>query len=76
LIYPYRALSLFSWDWGLPVQDSGGGRQFHFLWWQALGRIFAEEHSIIEGSEVPSDLGLNEELRNIGRRIDGDLSKP
>lgn len=32
--------------------------------------------SIIEGSEVPSDLGLNEELRNIGRRIDADLLKP
>jgi hypothetical protein len=25
---------------------------------------------------VPSDLGLNEELRNIGRRIDKDLSRP
>ena len=27
------------------AQDSGGRRQFHLLWWQALGRIFAEEHS-------------------------------
>jgi hypothetical protein len=30
----------------------------------------------MEDSEVPSDLGLNEELRNIGRRIDVDLTKP
>ena len=27
------------------AQDSGGQRQFHLLWWQALGCIFAEEHS-------------------------------
>ncbi len=38
--------------------------------------LYPKLRSIIEGSEVPSDLGLNEELRNIGRRIDGDLSKP
>jgi thiamine pyridinylase len=38
--------------------------------------LYPKLRSIIEGSEVPSDLGLNEELRNIGRRIDSDLSKP
>ena len=38
--------------------------------------LYPKLRSIIEGSEVPSDLGLNEELRNIGRRIDRDLSKP
>jgi hypothetical protein len=39
-------------------------------------RLYPKLRSIIENSEVPSDLGLNEELRNIGRRIDKDLSKP
>src|ERR1035438_1076275 len=28
-----------------PAQDSGGRRQFHLFWWQALGGIFAKEHS-------------------------------
>jgi hypothetical protein len=32
-------------DWRFPAQNLGGRRQFHLLWWQALGRIFAEEHS-------------------------------
>jgi thiamine pyridinylase len=39
-------------------------------------RLYPKLRSIIESSEVPSDLGLNEELRNIGRRVDKDLSKP
>jgi thiamine pyridinylase len=38
--------------------------------------LYPKLRSIIESSEVPSDLGLNEELRNIGRRIDKDLSRP
>jgi hypothetical protein len=38
--------------------------------------LYPKLRSIIESSEVPSDLGLNEELRNIGRRVDKDLSKP
>ncbi len=32
--------------------------------------------SIIENSVVPSELGLNEELRNLGRVVDDELSKP
>jgi hypothetical protein len=39
-------------------------------------RLYPKLRSIIENSEVPSDLGLNEELRNIGRRIEKDLAKP
>jgi hypothetical protein len=27
------------------ADNSGGQRQFHSPWWQALGCIFAEEHS-------------------------------
>jgi thiamine pyridinylase len=38
--------------------------------------LYPKLRSIIESSEVPSDLGLNEQLRNIGRRVDKDLSKP
>lgn len=32
--------------------------------------------AIIENAVVPSDLGLNEELRNTGRTVDKELSKP
>jgi hypothetical protein len=32
-------------DWRFPAQDAGGRRRLHLPWWQALGCIFAEEHS-------------------------------
>jgi hypothetical protein len=32
-------------DCRFPAQNWGGRRQFDLLWWQALGRIFAEERS-------------------------------
>jgi thiamine pyridinylase len=36
--------------------------------------LYPKLRSILEGSIVPSDLGLNERLRNTGRRLDADLS--
>jgi thiamine pyridinylase len=38
--------------------------------------LYPALRSIIEKSIVPSDLGLNEELRNTGRVVDSELSKP
>ena len=38
--------------------------------------LYPELRAIIENSVVPSDLGLNESLRNTGRVLDADLSKP
>jgi thiamine pyridinylase len=42
----------------------------------AKAHLYPTLQKIIENSFVPSDLGLNEELRNTGRRIDTDLAKP
>ena len=33
--------------WPFTDQDLGGDRQFHLVWWQALGGISAEEHAHI-----------------------------
>lgn len=57
-----------------PAQDSGGRRQFHLLWWQALGRVFAEEHSdvfVYEPGVIVSshDHACFEAQRNIGNRL-------
>jgi thiamine pyridinylase len=41
----------------------------------AKAHLYPSLQKIIENSFVPSDLGLNEELRNTGRRIDRDLPK-
>jgi thiamine pyridinylase len=38
--------------------------------------LYPKLRTIVENSVVPSDLGLNDELRNTGRVIDADLSKP
>jgi len=61
-------------DWRFPAQDSGGQRQFHLLWWQALGRIFSEEHSDVflyePGGVVSSqDHACLEAQRRIGKRL-------
>ena len=57
-----------------PAQDSGGLRQFHLLWWQALGRIFAEEHSNVFVYEPGVVIGSHdhacfEAQRCIGKRL-------
>jgi len=41
----------------------------------AKAHLYPSLQKIIENSFVPSDLGLNDELRNTGRRIDADLPK-
>jgi|ERR1700733_7431217 len=41
----------------------------------AKAHLYPSLQKIIENSFVPSDLGLNEELRNVGRRVDADLPK-
>ena len=61
-------------DWRFPVQDSGGRRQFHLLWWQALGRISAEEHTNIflyepGGVICSQDHACVEAQRRIGERL-------
>lgn len=38
--------------------------------------LYPKLKAIIENSVVPSDLGLNEELRNVGRVVDSKLSNP
>ena len=39
----------------------------------AKAHLYPKLKAIIENAAVPSALGLNEELRNVGRRIDSDL---
>jgi hypothetical protein len=61
-------------DWRFPAQDSGGRRQFHLLWWQALGRISAEEHTNIFLDEPggvigPQDHACVKAQRRIGKRL-------
>jgi hypothetical protein len=61
-------------DWRFPAQDSGGRRQFHLLWSQALGRISAEEHTNIFLDEPggvigPQDHVCVEAQRRIGERL-------
>src|ERR1700730_732305 len=62
------------WDWRFPAQDLGGRRQFYLLWWHALWRIFAEEHSNIflyePGGVIGSqDHACVEAQRRIGERL-------
>jgi hypothetical protein len=61
-------------DWRFPAQDLGGRRQFHLLWWQALGRISAEEQAniFLYVPEVLSALKITHVLkhkRRIGKRL-------
>ena len=61
-------------EWGLPAQDLGGRRQLHLLWWHALGRIPAEEHTNVflyePGGVVGSqDHACFEAQRCIGKRL-------
>jgi len=56
------------------ADNSGGQRQFRWLWWQALGRIFAEEHSNVflyePGGVVGSqDHACFEAQRCIGKQL-------
>ena len=56
------------------ADNSGGQRQFHSPWWQALGCIFAEEHSNVflyePGGVVGSqDHACFEAQRCIGKQL-------
>jgi hypothetical protein len=46
--------------WRFPAQDLGGRRQFHLLWWQALGGISAEEHTNIFVHEPGGVIGSHD----------------
>jgi hypothetical protein len=58
-------------DCPFPAQDSGGRRQFHLLWWQALGLIFAEEHSNVFVYEPGVIIGSHDNARFEAQRCIG-----
>jgi hypothetical protein len=56
------------------ADNLGGQGQFHSLWWQALGRILAEEHSNVFLYEPGGVIGSHdhagfEAQRRVGKRL-------